>query len=163
MITQAHERPEATKLLSAYVALCNRVIAENRDRFWYRMAVQLSRRLFDRASFRTLVYDRDPWNVIEEHTLHYDADRQRLTLLPAGGATSSFAWKIPLDYLVDVVETRPGWYREHPTMLDWKWATERLADEAAPRAHAWRVVALGGLAVVVLALAGGLYAARRAL
>jgi hypothetical protein len=121
----------AEHLLSDYIALCNRAIAENRDKFWYRQAKRLNRALWGGADFRTLVYDEDPDDVIGEFTIHFDPDGRELRLLPPGDHDVAFSWKVSTAYLRDVVLERPDWYLEHPAMLDWIWIRERVRDEAA--------------------------------
>lgn len=141
------------QLLSDYVALCNRAMAENKDRFWYRQARRLNRALLGGANFRTIVQGEDPDEVLGEFTIHFDPDDQVLSLLPPGNHDVAFSWRAPVGYLDDVVHERPEWYLERPMRLDWVWLKERMG-KAADRVDG-RSLAAGfvlGAAAVLLAV-----------
>lgn len=138
------------QIFEDYVEICNRVMSENMDRFWYRQAKRLNRTVWSDANFHTIVYDEHPDRVVGEYTLHFDPDAWELQILPPGDHEVAFSWKVPLEYLDDVVNERPEWYLEHPVMLDGVWMADRIRDEM--RGRTGSVVALAaGLAVGVVA------------
>jgi hypothetical protein len=132
-------------LVSSYVALCNQVLAEHDHKLWFRQARQLGMALVGGTCFSALVYDRNPANGLAEFTLCIDRDEQAFRLLPPSHQDVAFTWRVPVDYLQDVVQQRPGWYRDNPLMLDLAWMQARLRDEAAQRVNS------GTLAVAFLA------------
>jgi hypothetical protein len=130
------------RLMAQYVALCNRVLAENEHRFLFRHAKRVSQAIWGDARFRTIVYERDPATPLGEYILHFipqadlDPPAEPLSILPPGHPSAhpvAFSWKVPVRYLNDVVTERPAWYRRHPLMLDWNWLTERSRDEVRRR------------------------------
>lgn len=127
-------RTDVTRLIEKYVAVCNRAIAENEDRFLVKQARKLNRTLWGETHFRTLVYDHDPDHVVAEVTLHFDPDDRKLSVKGSPVEDVAFSWRVSLDYLEDVVR-RPDWYVEHPVKLDWDWLTHRVRDEARTRAR----------------------------
>jgi hypothetical protein len=137
-------------LLAEYLAVCNRSLEENADIFWYRNAKKLNRKLWGDANFRTVVYGEDPDEILGEATIHFDADAMALSLLRPGDHDTAFTWKVPLTYLVDVVD-RPAWYLANPLMLDLRWFQERFRAEAGSRLPDRPVLArsLMGIAVVI--------------
>jgi hypothetical protein len=141
------------RLLASYVDVCNRALLESRDRFLYRQMKQLNRLLWDGANFRTVVYDADPDDVRGEFTLHFDAQRWRLELLPPGDHDTAFTWRAPLRYLRDVAVNRPDWYVANPIMLDWNWLTGRLHDAVTSPKGQQRSLVIGvGVAVLATAV-----------
>jgi hypothetical protein len=122
---------DAGQLFSNYIDLCNRAIAENDDKIWFREAKRLSAMLCGGASFRTLIYDQDPTSPIAEFHVHFDPTDQLLEILPAQQHAVVFTWRAPLDYLHDVVHERPDMYLQNPLLLDWTWIRARAEDEAA--------------------------------
>jgi hypothetical protein len=154
-------KEELERLLSDYVALCNRAIAENEDAFWVRQAKRLNRALWGGASFRALVYDENPSDPLAAFVIHFDADDGVLSLASAEEHEVAFTWAAPLRYLEDVVRERPRWYLDHPTRLDWSWLEHRVRDEAAHRfdGRSFAVGALLGAAVA--SLVGTLLGRRR--
>ncbi len=125
--TSVEWTPES--VLSDYLRICNRALAESTDTFWLRKAKRLNKALLGSVKVRTLVYKSDPDDIIGEFTLRFDADEETLELLPAGEDKTAFTWKAPLPYLEDVV-SRPEYYIKHPLMLDWKWLSSRISTSA---------------------------------
>jgi hypothetical protein len=117
-------------LITDYLNICNRALRESVGDFWYELGKQINRTLWEEPNFRTLVYDQDPDIIIEDCIIHFDLEKRELSLIPAEEQQVACTWKVPLDYLKDVVENRPEWYIEHPVMLDWKWLTERTRTES---------------------------------
>jgi hypothetical protein len=154
-------RENTEKLLSDYVDLCNRVMAENRDKFWYRQAKSLNRLLWGGANFRTVVYEGDPSNIVAEFTLHFDPDLRALQLLPPGDHKVAFTWKASTAYLRDVVHERPSWFLEHPLMLDWVWMKRRMGDQIAHRVDGRSHAAGVALGVAAAVLASAALSRRR--
>lgn len=151
-------RTDLRRLLSDYAEVCNRAMDRNVDRFWYRQILRLARATLDETTFQALVYLDDPDEVLAAFTLHFDPRTNRLIVLPPGAFEVSHVWKVPLDYLEDVVYERPDWYIEHPTRLDGVWAARRTRD--ALRGHGSTIgVALAGLAI---GIAVGILAVRAA-
>jgi hypothetical protein len=145
-------------MIEGYIALCNRALSESTDRFWYRQAKRLNRRLWHDAHFHTVVYDDHPENVVGEFTLHFDPESSKLSVDTADGQEVAFTWKVPLDYLDDVVNERPEWYLEHPVRLDTVWAAERVRDEVRSRPG----TVMGLAAGLAIGAAAGALAVRRA-
>jgi hypothetical protein len=114
-------------LLSEYLNVCNRAMEENKHKFFYQQAKKLNRMVWDEANFHTIIYDEDPENVIGEFTIHFNSSEGKLSVLPSGNYEVAFSWKMPLNYLLDVVENRPEWYIDNPVMLDWAWLTLRVS------------------------------------
>jgi hypothetical protein len=141
---------DVRQLLAEYVGVCNRALAENMDSFLFRQAKRLSRAMWEDARFRTVVYDGDPDNVLEEAIIRFDPHQRLLRLDNHGDGEITFTWKVPLAYLQDVVRTRPDWYADNPLMLDWKWFTGRVSDEWRHAKHDRKII-VGG---AVLLLAG---------
>jgi hypothetical protein len=133
------------QILARYLTICNRSLQENTDIFWYRQAKRINSALWGNANFHTVVYGDDPDDVLGEHTIHFDAERMRLNLLPEGDGEVAFEWKVPLAYLQDVVD-RPEWYLSNPLQLDLMWFGERIRTEARSK---------GPLLVTVTLLATG--------
>ncbi|MBB3036010.1 hypothetical protein [Hoyosella altamirensis] len=120
-------------LLSGYLLICNRAMAENKDKFWYQQAKKLNRQLWGGANFRTVIYETDPDVTVGEYTIHFDPVEKSLSILPPGDHDVAFTWKASTDYLRDVVHDRPDWYLAHPAMLDWVWMKERARDQLVHR------------------------------
>lgn len=160
-LTKADVATTLDPLMSEYVALCNRAIAENADRLLFRQAERVSRALWGEAHFRTLVYEDHPRQVLTEYLLHFDADAGRLHLLPRGTEAEevAFTWKTPVSYVRDVVENRPDWYLAHPMQLDWQWMRQRAGDELRERPR-WATFGIAGGALVGVALLTWLLHAR---
>jgi hypothetical protein len=141
MVTTTHpESPldqrtgtDVEQLVEEYVAICNRAMAENEDRFLFRQAKKLNRALWGETNFRTLVYEGDPRNVVAEATLHFDPEQRALSVRQSPDGEVAFSWKVSRGYLEDVVRNRPAWYLEHPVRLDWNWVGDRAWDEARSR------------------------------
>lgn len=144
---------EVEQLLEEYVAICNRAIAENEDRFLFRQAKKLNRALWGETNFRTLVYDGDPHNVVAEATLHFDPRQRELSVRQSPDGEVAFSWKVSRGYLEDVVRNRPEWYVEHPVRLDWNWLDDRIRDEARSQleGHGAMVTAATGFALGLVA------------
>lgn len=113
------------QLLNDYLEIINRTIKENAGNFWYRKAIQISDDIWENPYFRVLVYDQDPDSILDDFIVHFDTDENRLSLSHTDHEVE-FSCKIPLNYLEDVVKTRPDWYIRNPLMLDWKWFTDRV-------------------------------------
>jgi hypothetical protein len=153
------EKPQATTteaLLTEYLEICNRAMAERTDLFWYRQAKRLNRAVWGESTYRTLVYDADPSAIIGEFAIRFDLEQRRLSLIEPGDHDYAFTWKVPLAYLRDVVIERPEWYLEHPLMLDGTWMARRFRDEVNQRLHRPRAshaasLALGAAAGVLVA------------
>jgi hypothetical protein len=144
MPEETDTRTDLEGILSQYVSICNRIMAEHSDERWFRAGQGLNRAVLGETTLHTIVYDEHPDRVLGEFILHFDPETEELSLLPAGAREVSFTWKVPLTYLEDVVHERPGWYLEHPLMLDGMWVTERARDEV--RANRGPLVAaLAGL------------------
>ncbi|MDM6909765.1 hypothetical protein QUG69_23800, partial [Enterobacter hormaechei] len=107
--------------------------ARHSHKRWFRSAKRLGEAAFGGSNFRTIVYDEDPNEPRTEITLHYDSQAKMLRVLPPGGHEVAFTWKVSMPYLRDVVDRRPQWYMENPTMLDWNWLAHRIGDEAQQR------------------------------
>lgn len=140
-------------LLKEYIAVCNRAIQENKDKFWMQQAEELGQRMLNGANFRTVIYDRNPGDVIDEATVRFDPHGPTLSALPPGRHNVKFSWKVPLSYLEDVVD-RAEWYVTNPLNLDWQWMKERAKDEAEYRIDTTSLaagVALGALTGMLLA------------
>lgn len=154
--TGRHFEPgnDAQALLKQYVSLCNQAIAENRNKFWMKQAKQLNRKLWNGGNFRTIIYDQDPGDVIEEATLHFDPNGPALRVLPPGDYDVAFSWKAPLNYLEEVL-AQPQAYLDNPLKLDWEWMKERVRDEASYRIDTGSMitgVAVGAVAGMVLSM-----------
>jgi hypothetical protein len=143
---------DARGLLKQYVSLCNQAITENRDKFWMKQAKQLNEKLWNGGNFRTIIYDQDPGAVIEEATVQFDQHGPSLRVLPPGDYAVTFSWKVPIDYLEEVL-AQPQAYLDNPLKLDWDWMKERVRDEASYRLDSSSLVAgvaLGAVAGMVL-------------
>jgi len=150
MKTETTPAPAAERLVEDYVDICNRAMAENMDRFLFRQAKRLNRKIWDGADFHTVVYDEHPERVVGEYTLRFDPDTARLRVLESGDHDAAFSWRVPLDYLNDVVNERPQWYLAHPIMLDGVWIADRVRDEF--RTHRGSIAAVAAGVVVGAAL-----------
>jgi hypothetical protein len=131
--TQTHTPEDVDALFSRYVAVCNRAMAENEHKVWFRQAKQLTVSLWGGKNFRTVIYERRRRNPLAEYILHLDARDRALEILPTDDHDVAFTWMAPVAYLTDVVHERPQWYIEHPLMLDLAWIRARARDEAAKR------------------------------
>jgi hypothetical protein len=103
-------------LIDEYVALCNRVLAENEHRFLFRQARWANGAIWGKPRFRTIVYERDPGQPLGEYILQFDPDapvepgsRPLSIVAPSEAATHgvAFSWKVPVRCLEDVVKVRP--------------------------------------------------------
>lgn len=121
------------RLMASYIAICNRAIARNKDRFWFEQGKRLNRAIWGGSSFRTVVYDENPDDVLAEFEIMLDPEAEALGLIPPGAQEPSFSWKVPIGYLRDVVDERPDWYLEHPLALDGVWFADRVRDELRTR------------------------------
>lgn len=86
----------------------------------------------------------------------FNPDERKLSLISPEGQDAAFSWKIPLDYLKDVVENRPDWYIEHPVMLDWKWLAERTRTESRDLIRKPRLLKTGIVGFLLGTAAGAL-------
>lgn len=147
-------------LMREYIAICNHAMAKNKEKFGYRQAHIIGKALADGANFRTVIYQDKPSETQAVYTLHFDAEKPELRLDDtANPEEGAFTWKAPVSYLRDVVETRPMWYLEQPTRLDWQWLKARTndtLDHGSPRS----MLALG-VVVGAATLALGSFAASR--
>ena len=120
---------EARGLLQRYAEVCNRAIARNSHKTWFRKAKEASKLLVGGSKFRTLVYEGDPDNIVAEATLQFDARQETVRVLDGNDQDAAFTWKVSTSYLRDVADVRPDWYTANPLRLDWKWLSERAGDE----------------------------------
>lgn len=140
-----------------YLAICNRAIQKNADKFLYQQAKKLNRMLCDESYVHTIVYDQNPNIVIGEFMIHFDPKDQKLSLAPLESQDVAFSWKVPHDYLQDVVETRPDWYIKHPVMLDWKWFRERTLTESRNLIQTPHLLKTGIAGFILGSVAGALF------
>jgi hypothetical protein len=112
-------------LMHDYVDICNRAIEKNTGNFWYDKAIQLNDAIWDKPYFRVSVYDQNPDKILEHFIVHFNTDKSRLSLSETDQEVE-FSCKFTLNYLEDVVRTRPDYYIQNPLMLDWKWFTDRV-------------------------------------
>jgi|GEM_PF-4399714 len=156
--TRRRTPKQVEKLFASYLDVCNRAIAENRDRRWLMAALKLNGVVFDGANFHTLVIGEDGREVLGEFTMHFDAsdEEQPLSLLPDGAHESVFSWRAPVTYLEDVVHERPDWYVAHPLRIDWGWMKHRAVQAAGKVDTGWLVtgLVLGATATALAAYAG---------
>jgi hypothetical protein len=125
---------ELWKLMEEYVAVCNRILIENGDRLLFRQVRKLNAAVLGEVNFVTVVYGRDPDDVLGEFTIRFDPDDRLLRLAPSSATDEvAFRWKASRAYLEDVAIVRPDWYAEHPAMLDWMWFSDRTRDELEQR------------------------------
>ena len=67
-------RESAEKLLKDYVAVVNRVLEENRGKFPYEHALRAARTFWGERPIRTLVYGRDPQDLLGVFFLRLEPD-----------------------------------------------------------------------------------------
>ena len=142
-------RESAERLLKDYVAVVNRVLEENRGKFPYEHALRAARTFWGERPIRTLVYGRDPQDLLGVFFLRLEPDTDALAVLPPGDHDFGITWKASMRYLWDVAANRPQWYAEHPMMLDWSWFKTRISDEASRQARE-RPALVGGAVGFVL-------------
>ena len=156
--TRRRTPKQVEKLLSNYLDVCNRAIAENRNKFWFMAAKQLNGVLFGGENFHTLVIGEDGREVLGEFTLHFNADDEErpLSLLAPGDHESVFSWRAPIAYLEEVVHERPDWYVAHPLQLDWAWMRHRASQATRKIDTGWLVtgLVLGAAATALVMHAG---------
>jgi hypothetical protein len=140
---------DARRLLERYVEVCNRAIARNSHKTWFRRAKQASKLVVGGSKFRTIVYEGDPDNTVAEATLQFDAGQETVRVLKENDQDVAFSWKVSTSYLGDAADVRPDWYVANPLRLDWKWLSDRASDEWRHRGT--EPLALGFLAGLAFA------------
>lgn len=144
-------------LLANYVDLCNQAIEQNRDTRVFEQLERLGEKFGRPLNMHTIIYDRDPGDVVASALIRFNPMTPALEMLPAADYEARLRWKAPLDYLEDVVLRRPDWYLENPLRLDWSWMKERARDEMDYRIDMPSLaagLALGALAGLLLGWGG---------
>ena len=132
-------------LLMDYIDICNQAI----DTRIFEQLERLGEKYGKPLNMHTIIYDRDPGDVVASALIRFNPMTPGLEMLPAADYEARLRWKAPLDYLEDVVLRRPDWYLENPLRLDWSWMKERARDELAYRLDVPSLVA--GVAVGAIA------------
>lgn len=162
--TGARDFRDPHTLLMNYIDICNQAIEKNRDTRMFRQLESLGEKYGRPLNVHTIIYDRNPGDVVAGAVVRFNPSVPALEMLPVGDYEASLRWKAPLDYLEDVVLRRPDWYLENPLRLDWSWMKERVSDEMDYRVDIPSLatgVALGALAGMLLGWSGKKVADRR--
>lgn len=162
--TGARDFRDPHTLLRNYIDICNQAIEQHHDSRMFRQLENLGEKYGRPLNVHTIIYDRNPGDVVAGAVVRFDPSVPALEMLPVGDYEASLRWKAPLDYLEDVVLRRPDWYLENPLRLDWSWMKERVRDEMDYRVDIPSLatgVALGALAGMLLGWSGKKVADRR--
>lgn len=162
--TRTADFRDPNTLLMNYIDICNQAIEQNRDTRMFRQLERLGEKYGKPLNMHAIIYDRDPGDVVASAIMRFNPVSPSLEMLPAADYETSLHWKVPLDYLEDVVLGRPDWYLENPLRLDWSWMKERARDEMDYRVDVPSLatgIALGALAGLLLGWSGRKVADRR--
>lgn len=144
-------------LLTNYIDICNQAISQSRNTRWFRQLERLGEKYDRPINMHTVIYDRNPGDVVTSAVVRFNPGETELEVLPVGDYEANLRWKASVGYLEDVVLRRPDWYRENPFRLDWSWMKDRARDEINYRIDAPSLVAglaFGALAGLLLGWGG---------
>lgn len=135
---------QVEKLMSDYLGVCNKAIAENQHKRWLKAGKRVNQALLGGKNFQAIVLGENSSEVLGDFAVHFAAndDEQPLSLLPDGDHDTVFSWRAPLAYLEDVAHGRPEWYIAHPMRLDWSWLKHRAGQTARRVDARWFVTGL---------------------
>ncbi len=113
------EGDEYERVFEQYLAVCNRAIAQNKDKFPYLEIWQARRAsLGDNHILQCAVYDDRP-KVIYNLQLTKDLE---IKVMSKEVMAAQDAWPLRMHYLRHVLANEAD-YVEHPAKLDWGWLT----------------------------------------
>lgn len=108
---------EYEPLVQQYIAICNRALAANKDKFPFREIWETQWKRFGaNNTLRCALYDDRP-------KLIYDLQLRpniKIVIMPTASNSSADAWPFRISYLQEVC-THPDVYIEHPLRLNWRW------------------------------------------
>ncbi len=108
------------ELFQKYLEICNKAIAENKDRFPYKNLMSLSENILGDHKIDLAVYDDNPKGA---YSLQFRDKKLELAEKPPEKPES--AWRVNRSYLEKVV-SNPEKYVEHPERLDLDWLKSRI-------------------------------------